>query len=162
MKFQIPILVVLVCTTVSCSHNSVEPTVFLPDLTFSSVSYSIPPGPLAGVLEDTLYVQNIGQGEFYGLLYIAQTSERYYQRTGLYGEFGLLYSEWDSNSVKPARIAAGQTVRLKWFSVVPNDTNVIRFHISTDTIGRPPGIVPLPTYPESNFGNNDYLLTITN
>ena len=162
MRTQITLSTALLSISLSCSHNSIEPIALLPDLTFTTVTYSFLPGNLGGIIGDTIYVQNIGQGEFYGLLYIAQASEKDYRRIGLFSQIGLLYCEWDSNSVKPARIASGQTVRLMWGSVVPNDTNVVRFHISTDTIGRKEGIVTLPTYPESNYANNDYFLTIRN
>ncbi|MGE5859260.1 MAG: hypothetical protein ACM34J_01815 [Ignavibacteria bacterium] len=153
------ILILLLSTMFSCSKNPVDPVKSLPDLIFNNITYSHNPGRLRGTITDSIYIQNIGEGDFYGFLYVAQASEKYFSTTGLFSQVGLLYSEWDSNNVKPARILPGQTVKLIWGSLIPNDTNVVRFHIATDTMGIRMD-VPLPTYPETNYLNNDYLLTI--
>jgi hypothetical protein len=156
MKSKTLFAVLTVCLTFSCSHNSTAPNIALPDLALKGVTYSW----TAWGLSDTILVQNIGQGDFYGLIYMAQATEKEYQRSALFGQWALLFCEWDSNSFKPATILSGQSVRLIWDSGFPSDTNIIRFHIGTDTTGRKETIMSLPTYAEASYSNNDYLLTV--
>ncbi len=150
----------LMIASLSCSRNPSEPVQTLPDLTILGITYSYEPGRLAGIIDDTIRIKNIGTCDFYGLLYIAQASERYFRLTGYFGNYTLAYYDWSSDSVKPARISVGETIVCICGTVVPNDTNIVRFHIETDGKGEPPTSIPLPTYPESNYNNNDYLLVI--
>ena len=155
-------LATIFCITVlslSCSHNSTEPKQGLPDLVIRNVTYAYVPGRLAGLIADSLWIQNIGQGDFYGLLYVSSASEKYFQKYALFSTCTLVYCDWNSDSLTPARIAPDQTIIVEMGGQIPTDTNVVRFHIETDNKGMKPGPPYLPTYQESNYDNNDFLLT---
>ncbi len=160
MKTPIAGVLCAVVLCVSCSDNSTAPKASLPDLVIEKIAYAHKPGPIAGMISDTLFIRNIGQADFYGLLYVSQASEKYYRRTGLFSSSTLIYCDWASDSLGPARITPGQTIIAKSGSFIPQDTSVVRFHIQTDTTGIPAGTLPLPVYAESNYDNNDYLLII--
>jgi len=144
----------------SCSNNPTEPEKFKSDLIIQNVTYSRTSGPLAGGIDCSLEIKNIGKGGFYGLLYIASSSEKYYQQNNEFEGCSLVYYDWSGNSIKPELISANQIINAQLSLIVPSDTNVIRFRIETDNAYLKSGVIPLPVYDESNYDNNVYKLTV--
>ena len=161
MKKMFSNIIFLLFLCLSCSRNSTEPKQSLPDLVIQNITYSLSYSGGIGFTVDTLLITNIGQADFYGYLHVSEASEKYYQQMGLFNTGALVYCGSTPDSILPGRISPGETIRGIMGTPIPTDTSVVRFHIQTDTKGTQAGEPSPPLYTESNYDNNDYLLTIT-